>query len=126
MPSGKYGKVMIASDTLAEVMNWSFDRSVSDNPHGTSSTGGFKDRTAGTRDGTGSMSGLQDFTDPIEGHFNEGDSVTLLLYVSATLFYSVPALISKLTTSVDVDDGAPVPWSADFGIKGAWTEPSWS
>ena len=122
--SGQYGKVLIGSSSVVEVMKWSFARSVPDNPHGTSATAGYKKRTAGTKDGSGSLNGLQDPSDPVEGYFEEGDIVTLKLYDSASRFFSVPAMISKLDTECDIDDGAPVPWSADFGIHGAWTLPA--
>lgn len=122
--SGKYGKVMIGSSTVVEVMKWSFSRSVPDNPHGTSATNGYKKRTAGTKDGTGSMNGMQDPADAVETYFEEGSDVTLKLYYTSSKFYQVPAMITKLDIEDDIDDGAPVPWSADFGIQGAWTLPT--
>jgi hypothetical protein len=122
--SGQYAKVMIASSTVVETMKWTWERSVSDHPHGTSATGGYKKRTAGTKDGTGTLEGLQDSADPITTYIEEGDSVTLLLYEAASKFWSVPALIIKVSNEADIDDGAPIPWNADFGANGAWTKPT--
>ncbi len=122
--SGQYGKVLISSSSLTECMKWSFSRSVPDHPHGTSATAGYKKRTAGTKDGTGTMEGLQDPAASITLFIDVGSNVTLLLYETAALFWTVPALITKMDVEVDIDDGAPVPWNADFGIQGAWTKPS--
>jgi hypothetical protein len=122
--SGQYGKVAIASSNIVEVMKWTLELSVPDHPHGTSATSGYKKRTAGTKDGTGSIEGLQDPADPVTTYIEPGDSVTLLLYESAAKFWTVPALITKLAMDVDIDDGAPVSWNSDFGIHGAWTKPT--
>lgn len=122
--SGQYGKITIGSSNLTECMGWSFDRSVADHPYASCATNGYKKRVAGTKDGTGSLNGMQDPADPIENYFVEGSQVTLRLYYTAAKFYSVPAQINRLGIEVDIDDGAPVPWTADFGANGAWTLPT--
>lgn len=122
--SGQYGSIKIGSSNLTECMFWSFDRSVADHAYASCATGGYKKRVAGTKDGTGNLKGEQDPTDPIENYFVEGSSVTLRLYYTAAKFYSVPAMITRLHVENDIDDGAIVPWEADFGINGAHTLPT--
>jgi predicted secreted protein len=121
--SGQYGQIQIGSSDITECMFWSFTRTVADHAYASCSTGGYKKRIAGTKDGTGTMRGLQSdaASDDIETDFEEGDSVTLVLFWTATKKYTVPAIITRLHTECDIDDGAPVPWEADFGANGAWT-----
>jgi hypothetical protein len=119
--SGQYGSIKIGSSNLVECMNWTFDRKAAEHAYASCNTGGYKKRIAGTKDGTGTIRGLQDSADPIENYIIEGSSVTLRLYWTAAKYYSVPAIVNSLKTEVDIDDGAPVPWDADFGANGAWT-----
>lgn len=122
--SGQYGKIVIGSSNATECSYWSFDRTAAEHAYASCATGGYKKRVAGTKDGSGSLRGFQDPTNPIESFFVEGSSVTLKLYYTAAKFYSVPAMITRLHTECDIDDGAVVPWEADFGADGAWTLPS--
>lgn len=122
--SGQYGKIMIGGSNLTECMFWSFDRTAAEHAYASCSTSGYKTRVSGSKDGSGSLKGMQDPSDPIEGYIIEGAQVTLKLYYTATKFYSVPAQITKLHIENDVDDGAPVPWEADFGTRGAWSLPT--
>src|SRR5262245_39691681 len=119
--SGQYGKITLGSSNVTECSGWSFDRTVADHPYASCATSGYKKRIAGTKDGTGNLKGWQDPSSPIETYFVEGDHPTLRLYVSASKYYTVPCMITRLHTEVDIDDGAIVPWEADFGIDGAWT-----
>lgn len=122
--SGKNGKIMIGSSNLTDCTGWTFDREVEIHKYGSCSSNGFKKKVDGTKDGMGTISGKYDPDDPIEDYIEEGDHVTLLLYVDASKFYSVPAIIAKLSVKVDVDSGEPVSWDADFEADGQWTLPA--
>ena len=50
----------------------------------------------------------------------------LLLYIDATRFYSVPAIIDSINFEVDIDTGEVVGWTADYSADGAWTKPTYS
>lgn len=122
--SGQYGQIKVGSSNLTECMFWSFDRTAADHAYASCATGGYKKRVAGTKDGTGNLKGEQDPANPIETFFVEGSLATLLLYYTASKFYTVPAMITRLHVETDIDDGAIVPWEADFGINGAWSLPA--
>lgn len=122
--SGQYGKIVIGSSNVVECMGWSFKRAPSIKPYASCATSGYKKRVVGTREGSGNLKGMQDPSDPIENFFVDGSSVTLKLYYTAAKFYSVPAIIESLDIDVDIDDGSPVPWAADFGTDGGWTLPT--
>jgi predicted secreted protein len=122
--SGQYGKIVIGSSNATECSYWSFDRTAAEHAYASCATNGYKKRIAGTKDGSGSLKGFQDPAAPIETYFVEGDLVTLRLYYTASKYYSVPAMITRLHIENDIDDGAIVPWEADFGINGAWTLPA--
>ena len=122
--SGKDGKVRIGASDLAEITGWTFNPTSNNPSWASSSTGGYKTRVAGVKDGSGSIEGKYDKTDPIDDSIKEGDCVTLELFQDATRKFIVPAIIEGMTFEQDMDDGEVVSWSADFATTGAWTYPS--
>lgn len=123
--SGKNGKVMIGSTTLADITKWDFTPTSNNPSYASSATGGFKTRRAGVKDGSGSLDFKLDLADPITDDFDEGSAVTLLLYIDATRFHTVPAIIDSIAWSVDINDGDVVGGTAQFSITGAWTKPTY-
>lgn len=119
--SGQYGSIKIGSSAVQECTSWTWSRSVQEHAYASCATGGFKKRVAGTKDHSGSLEGKLDLDQSVEDFFDEGDIVTLNLYVSSTAFYVVPAMITELSIEVDIDEGDIVPWSANFGGNGAWS-----
>jgi len=91
-----------------------------------SSTGGFRRRVGGVKDGSGTIVFKLDPADPITDQLNEGDAVTLLLYLDGTRHFTVPAIIEALQWEVDIDRGEIIGGTAEFAIDGAWTKPSFS
>lgn len=119
--SGQYGAVKIGSSCVAEANKWTLDKEATLHEFATCSTpaDGGMGVLAGRKKHSGSAEGLFDPTDPIENYFDEGDTVTLKLYVNATKYYQGSAVIEKLTIGdVDIQDGAPVPWSMTFKANG--------
>jgi len=123
--SGKDGKVVVGATTLAEITHWTFRTESNNVAYGSSATAGFRRRVAGIKDGRGTVRGKLDPADPLDSIFDEGDTVTLLLYVDATHFYSVPALVDSVEFEVDIDRGDIVGWIAEFSADGAWTKPAY-
>lgn len=119
--SGQYGTIKIGSSALVECMGWTWTRTVADHAYASCNTSGFKKRVAGTKDHSGTMNGKMDLAVEMEDYFDEGDLVTLNLYVNTTDYYIVPAMITELTVEVDIDEGDIIPWSASFGGNGAWS-----
>ena len=119
--SGKDGKVIVGTSDLAHVTGWTFNATSNNPSFASSSTAGFKNRDAGVKDGTGTISGKYDKTEPIDGVMAEGSCVTLKLYQDAARFITVPAVIDGITFNQDIDDGEIHSWDADFSITAAWT-----
>ena len=123
--SGKNGKVLIGATPLAEITDWTFQTSSANPAYASSSTGGFRRRVAGIKDGSGSFGFILDPASPITNNFDEGSSVTLLLYLDATRFYSVPAVIDSIHLAVDISSGDVLGGTAIFSANGAWTKPTY-
>ncbi len=123
--SGKDGKVMIGAAALAEITDWTFHTTSVNHAYASSSTGGFRRRVAGVKDGSGSIGFKLDPAAPITDDFDEGSAVTLLLYLDATHFYSVPAMIDSIQLAVDISSGDVLGGTAQFSATGAWTKPSY-
>lgn len=125
--SGKDGKVLIGATPLASITHWSF-RTFANNPaHASSATGGVKTRDPGVKDASGEVTFLLDFTDPITDQLEEGALVTLKLYLDATRFYSVPAIIDVIEfADIDIDDGRTIGGTAKFSGTGPIVKPVYS
>lgn len=123
--SGKNGKVMIGATPLAEITDWTFHASSHNPAYASSSTGGYRKRVAGVKDGSGHIGFKLDPDSPITNNFDEGSSVTLLLHLDATRYYSVPAVIDALQLAVDVSSGDVLGGMAMFSVNGAWTKPTY-
>ena len=82
--SGKNGKVIVGTSTLAEITHWTFQTRSENVAYGSSATGGFRRRVAGVKDGRGTIRGKLDPSDPTTDVFDEGDSVTLHRCTTAT------------------------------------------
>ena len=119
--SGSYGKVMVGTSNAPDCQSWNWTRNVASHAYASCATSGFKKRVAGTKDHSGTIAGRVSVSDNIEDYFDEGDAVTLNLYVSTTAYYIVPALIEELSVEVDIDEGDIIKWNASFGGNGAWS-----
>lgn len=122
--SGQYGAVKIGSSCVAEADKWSLDKECTLHEYRTCSSpgNGGTGVVAGARKHSGSCEGIFDPADPIETYFDEGDSVTLKLYVNDTKYYQVAAVVEKLTIGeIDIAQGAPVRWSMTFKVHGLAT-----
>ncbi len=95
--AGKFGKVVIAAATVAELDEWNLTPAT-DIFDKTPFLATSKTHLAGLNDSTGSFKGRHDMTDTngqvaLHNAMLAGTQVTLKLYVDATHFYTVPALI---------------------------------
>ncbi len=123
--SGTNGKVMVGATTLAEITDWTFQSSSNNHAYASSSTGGFRRRIPGVKDGSGNIGFKLDPANPITNNFDEGSSVTLLLYLAATRYYSVPAVIDSIHLAVDISSGDVLGGTAIFSADGAWAKPTY-
>ncbi|MGE3406806.1 MAG: hypothetical protein AB7I37_08335 [Pirellulales bacterium] len=124
--SGKDGKVLIGGTSLADITHWSLRTLSHNSAYASSSTGGHKKRVPGIKDASGTIAFKLNTSDPITDDFDEGSSVTLLLHLDATRYYSVPAVIDAIRLEVDIDSGQVVGGVAEFSGNGAWTKASYA
>jgi len=122
--SGQYGKIMLGSSNLVECTGWTWDRNVASHAYASCATAGYKKRVAGTKDSTGTASGIYDPADQIDDLIDIGDLVSLLLYVTAIKYYTVPSLVVSVGLEVDVEEGEIIRWELGFEGNGSWTEAS--
>lgn len=119
--SGNYGQVLVNSSELIEVTNWKFSKKANLHAWCSSSCNGYSRITAGTKSGSGSLSGLYDVDDPIDSHLDIGDDATALLYYSDSAYFSVPLTVESIDIEVDINDGAPVSFELAFQTDGEWS-----
>jgi len=125
--SGKDGKVEIGGTELAHIHSWQLTTSSNNPARATSGTSGWKTRTAGVKDSSGSISFTLDDADPITDDFDEGSAVTLKLYLDDTRFYTVPAIIDEIAwDDVDINDGEFIGGTASFSGTAAITKPTYA
>lgn len=123
--SGQYGKAEIGSSCIAEVDRWSLNKECILHDFATCETpsDGGTAVIAGRKKHSGSMSGIYDPADPVEDYFEEGDTVTLNLYYTASLYYTGSVVIENIQIpDVDIAEGAPLRWEAAFRANGLFTK----
>ncbi len=122
--SGKNGNVVSGSDDIAHVTNWTWNPSSNNPDWASSDTSGYKKRVAGIKDGTGTVDFKYDFTDRIHSTLDVGSEVTLKLYLNATDYFSVPAIVDDISYEVNINEGDVVGGTLTFSQNGEWTNPS--
>lgn len=122
--SGKDGTIKISTVVVAGITKWDMDKKAETDSKATNESGGFKAACAGPKSITGTVEGLLDRA--AASTILEGTAATLLLYINATIFYTVPAIMSNFRPSVNIDSGAFISFTASFVSNGAYTEPTWA
>jgi hypothetical protein len=125
LQTGDDGKVLIGGTPLADITAWSLETICRSVAYASSATGGFRKRLPGVKEGRGRIAFKLDVANPLTNALNEAASVTLLLYLDETRFYTVPAVIDSIQISVDIDGGELIGGQAEFSTNGAWTKPTY-
>lgn len=124
--SGKDGFVAVSGTThCAEVTKWTLSKSIVVTQFGSSESAGYKKAISGIRSATGTIEGKWDSA-AVSALIDGTSTATLLLYLNGTEKYTIPAIISNFTITVDIDNGTPTGFTATFENNGAWTEPTLS
>src|SRR5262245_22728997 len=105
LETGDDGKVVIGGTPLADITAGSLETAARSVSYASSASGGFRRRLPGVKEGRGQIRFQMDVANPLTNQFDEGTAVTLLLYLDATRFYTVPAVIDSLRIDVDIDGG---------------------
>ena len=90
--------------------------------YASNATGGCKRTLPGVQSGVGMIEFKWDTA--AASPLSQGAAVTLLLYLDATHYYSVPAVVTTIKLLIDIDTGQPIGGAADFETDGPWTEPT--
>lgn len=115
---------------------WRFNEEAETAPYSSSDTSCRKKRTVGNLDGTGSFDVYHDDEKPLEldmegdssddVQINAGDKGTLRLYVNATKFWVVPAVIKSFEIGNEIEDASNEAVAVQFEFDGAPTKPDWT
>lgn len=121
--SGKGGTVTWNSGAVSQILSWTCNETVVDSSFGSSSTSGWKNRVAGTRDWSGSFRALYDTTiAPTVGQGTAtGSAVSLVLGIAASESLTGNAMVTGVEMEVDVDNGTYVAYVVSFGGNGELT-----
>ena len=116
--SGKNGKVIQGVTDIVDTMGWTLSL-VSNNPaYASNATAGHKTRVVGIADNNGT------FTFAVQSaaaEITQGQAVTLKLYMNATKFWTVPAVIDNVPYNTDINEGGIVTATASFSATAVAT-----
>jgi hypothetical protein len=126
--SGKAGTVKIGETAVADVAEWTIEASVVENSHATNSTAGWKTRSAGVKDASGSIKIF--LSDGTPTQLIIGEKYTIEFHVDGTGSnkYTGSVMITSLGgVTVDMDEGTEIAaeysWGANGALVGAGTVP---
>jgi hypothetical protein len=121
---GTEGQATIDGVRVARLTNWSMNRSSSESAWGDSDSEGWTFRKTARHDGTGSLGGKFDDDNPPHNLFDDGDIVSLILWLNTTKYYAAPsARIQNFQLEVNQDTKEVVGWTADWGTDGKVYKP---
>jgi len=119
--SGKDGTLFVNDLEVIPITNWTIECTSAGKSYTANDTGGFKRRVVGVKDSRGSfelkLCSGEDL--PV----CEGSSVTLELHTddSGNNFYSLTAIVEKMSLEVDIDRGTVVTCVINFVGNGPIT-----
>lgn len=104
------------STAVIECTGWTLDRTVVEGAYASNNTNGQRRRTTGTKDATGTITGVYDPSTPIEAVMGVGDRVFLQLHNSATLGHKLYARITGGPSyGQDIQEGGNATWTCNWG-----------
>ncbi len=132
--SGMFGDARWAATSggsyvsVAEINKWEFGSKSKTHQYVSNKTAQYTRTVGGPLSGSGSLTVTNDPTAPLTGVIESGtggtsDNFFLKLYLDATQFYLVPAVIGELKLTVDIEEGAVIGGTASFEANGQWTNP---
>jgi len=117
--SGSGGVVRVGGVAIAEIRNWRLSRTATNPTYNSSGTARQTKRVPGNKDWTASFEFYTVDGDP---NFDEGDEITVQLYLSAPAvgakYWQGAALVNSIDTSVDVEGAAPISGAASVEGNG--------
>lgn len=117
--SGKDGTVTWNSAQVSQITHWRCTETVHNSAWASSSTGGYKNRVAGTKDWRGAFAGKYDGTIAATvGQGSIGMPVELVLTIGPSESLTGNAIIDSIHLEVDIDNGEVVGYLAEFSGNG--------
>ena len=120
--SGKAGKILISSTDVALITSWTFEKTTPVDQFAHSESAAYAVAVNGARRGSGTIEFKWDAA--AASAIVEGTAASLKLYLNASEFFTVPAIIENFTVTVNIDTGVANSGRATFRTNGAWTEPT--
>lgn len=120
--SGKYGDIENGSGSLGMITGWTLNKQAVSGRFCASNSNGFKLSIPGVQSASGTAEMKLDTA--LACPNLEGTGATFKLYIDASHYYSVPAIITKMSVKVDIDEGMPVSATLEFDSNGAYVEPT--
>jgi len=121
--SGKNGTIKIDSNTVLHISNWQISKSSNNSAVATNNTNGWKARTCGVKDSTGSFTYVIPFGNasmPVA----EGSCVEAQFHTdgTATNYYSQTIIIDQVDLESDINDGNFLEYNVTFSGAGPLTD----
>ena len=117
-----------AATSATAVINatgWTLDRTAVEGAYACNSTGGNRRRVSGTKDATGTISGVYDPATPIEAVMQVGDRVYLQLHLTSTIGSKLYARITAGPSYAgDIEEGQPSRWTYNWAQDD--NSPTWN
>lgn len=122
--SGINGMVYSGDTKLALITKWDATMSANNPSYSSSDTPGQMTRVVGVKDAKGTFEFKVDDTSPVHSTLVNGSTATLKLYLNASKYFTIPAIMDDIKYSVDISGGDTVSGSGSFSQTAAVTFPS--
>lgn len=118
--SGKAGTVKLGETAVADVAEWTIEASVVENSHASNSTAGWKTRSAGVKDASGTLKVY--LSDGVPTQLIIGEKYDIVFQTDGTgdNKYSGSVMITAMGgLTVDMNDGTELSVEYSWGANGA-------
>ncbi len=106
--------------TVMDCTGWSMNRTADLKQYASCSTNGRYAYIPGIISAAGDLRGYTDDENHISEFFDAGDTVLLYLFLSATKFHQVPAVIENVQEDIQIEEAGIVGWTASYKSQGDW------
>ena len=106
--AGTDGTITIGGSEVTPITDWTLETFANIDKYGANDTGGWKGGKSGVKDSNGSFN-MKD-----KPSFDEGDEVALVLYDGQDIYTLATALIGRIRTVCDMNDGTIIARAITF------------
>ena len=110
----------VTATKIVECTGWTMEKSAVDGAYASNNTGGYRRRVAGTKDVTGTISGVYDPATPIEAVLALGSRYFVQFHNTSTQGHKFYVrILGGPSYGGDIKDGNPAEWTCSWGIDDA-------